>query len=64
MNNLILKCKVCNGTGFTHEECEKCGRDGWVEDLDDGGTMTCPTCDGESAEICPVCQGDGKHYET
>lgn len=45
-------CSECNGEGYEHQECETCGRDGWVEDPDDGGTMSCPECGGDSAEPC------------
>jgi hypothetical protein len=58
------ECKPCRGTGYKHEGCERCERDGWVEDLEDGGTMTCPECNGESAELCSICQGDGLHHVT
>lgn len=27
--------------------CKECEGDGWVEDPSDGGTMTCPRCDGD-----------------
>lgn len=52
-------CKACNGTGYKHEGCDLCERNGWVDDPSDDGTMTCPECEGESAELCPTCEGDG-----
>jgi hypothetical protein len=29
------------------ETCDACHGNGWVEDEEDGGTMTCEQCDGE-----------------
>jgi DnaJ-class molecular chaperone len=29
------------------EDCETCDGAGWVSDPSDGGTMTCPDCEGE-----------------
>lgn len=29
------------------QACPTCGGNGWVYDPSDGGTMTCPDCDGE-----------------
>lgn len=52
-------CNKCDGTGRAHEECETCESNGWVDDPDDGGTMTCPDCQGESAELCLECEGTG-----
>jgi len=50
-----MKCTKCLGNGYTEEECELCGRDGWVDDPDDDGTMTCLECDGEAGNICNHC---------
>jgi DnaJ-class molecular chaperone len=51
------ECPDCKGTGAVDPECEACGGDGWVEDEEDGGTMTCPECLGEK---CPACNGSGE----
>ncbi len=32
---------------YVVEECEECDGKGWVYDPSDGGTMTCPVCDGD-----------------
>lgn len=53
------ECGNCNGTGYLFDECETCGRNGWVDDPKDGGTMTCPDCEGESEEKCDACDGEG-----
>ena len=61
-------CKECNGSGRVNkawqdsEGCETCTNNGWVYDPSDGGTMTCPDCDGESAEVCEPCDGTGWIY--
>jgi DnaJ-class molecular chaperone len=58
-------CETCKGTGRAKEEwqtdegCETCESYGWVPDPSDGGTMTCPDCDGDSAENCEECEGTG-----
>lgn len=52
-------CGYCNGSG-RKEECEKCYGKGWVPDPSDGGTMTCPQCDGDAAEECNKCDGTGE----
>ena len=53
-------CDKCEGTGYADEYCETCERKGWVEDPLDGGTMTCPECDGESETLCEECDGTGQ----
>ena len=46
-------CKECEGTGSAMPEgCQYCEDSGWVDDPEDGGTMTCPECDGLAAEDC------------
>lgn len=35
-------------------KCDMCDGNGWVEDPSDGGTMTCPECEGETME-CVTC---------
>lgn len=55
----IENCTKCDGTGFINPVCEECGRDGFVPDPSDGGYMTCEECDGDSAETCSACEGDG-----
>ena len=37
-------CPNCKGTGRAEPECEECEGNGWVDDPEDGGTMTCPSC--------------------
>lgn len=49
-------CKHCNGTGKEFPDCPECEGRGWVDDPDDGGTMTCPECDDEP---CSECDGEG-----
>ena len=56
-------CKECHGTGFEFDECEGCGRNGWVHDPDGDGYMTCPECDGESGDQCPHCEGTGEQFD-
>ena len=29
------------------DDCETCDGNGWVDDPSDGGTMTCPDCEGD-----------------
>jgi hypothetical protein len=61
----MKECTECGGTGYVEPlECNTCGRDGWVYDPSDGGTMTCPDCDGDCGEHCPAedCDG-GNVYE-
>lgn len=53
-------CKHCNGSGMEAFDCSECSGDGWVDDEEDGGTMTCPECDGEK---CSVCGGSGEAPE-
>lgn len=38
-------CEACAGTGKRGPECEVCAGNGWVDDPDDGGTMSCEECD-------------------
>lgn len=41
------QCPVCREEVEDEKElCKECDGDGWVEDPDDGGTMTCEECDG------------------
>lgn len=51
-------CEACDGTGYAHDECPTCERNGWVDDPK-GGTMTCPDCGGDAAAYCGVCEGEG-----
>ena len=55
------QCTQCDGqrNKFLDEPCQTCGNDGWVDDDIDGGTMTCPECDGEAGQICTDCNGEG-----
>lgn len=57
-----IECPHCEGSGYEYDECETCGRNGWVEDEENGGTMTCPDCEGESSTQCEECEGDGEVY--
>ncbi len=50
------ECKRCNASGYRHDECNTCGRDGYVDDPSDGGYMSCPECYGDSAEECQECE--------
>lgn len=52
-------CSSCAGTGYEYEDCELCGRNGWVDDPSDGGTMVCTACCGDAAEHCKACDGTG-----
>ena len=52
------ECLECDGTGNVNYDCEECEGKGWVDDPSDGGTMCCPTCNGE--EPCPDCGGTGE----
>lgn len=45
-------CEHCEDTRLAHRDCETCEGGGWVDDEEDGGTMTCPEC---NAEPCPHC---------
>lgn len=45
-------CPTCRGTGQAEPDCEECGGNGWVEDEEDGGTMTCPGCRDAQCEEC------------
>ena len=47
-------CDACSGSG--NLECDTCDSAGWVDDPSDGGTMTCPDCQGEK---CIECNGEG-----
>lgn len=51
-----LRCESCDGTGRAAPDCHTCAGAGWVDDPEDGGTMTCPQCDDE---MCDVCGGSG-----
>ncbi|MBI1202628.1 MAG: hypothetical protein GC182_08975 [Rhodopseudomonas sp.] len=51
------KCEECDGTGMDFADCPECQGNGWVDDEEDGGTMTCPTCDGCK---CETCKGSGE----
>ena len=55
-------CKHCDGTGYEYDECETCGRDGWVYDevTPEGGTIVCPDCEGESDVLCERDCDDGQ----
>jgi len=57
-------CKECGGGGRNGDECEDCDSYGYVDDPDDGGTMTCPSCDGYSGENCLICDGEGVLVDT
>lgn len=50
-------CKACDGTGQAVPDCETCDGQGWVEDDEDGGTMTCPDCGDDK---CDHCHGSGE----
>lgn len=52
-------CPTCDGEVYLYDECDTCGRAGWVVDEEDGGTMTCLDCGGESAVRCRECNGEG-----
>lgn len=52
-----LDCPACNGTGMAVPDCESCNGNGWVDDEEDGGTMTCPECNGDK---CDTCDGTGE----
>jgi DnaJ-class molecular chaperone len=52
-------CPECQGTG-RQDECAECNSYGWVDDPEDGGTMTCPGCNGDSCEDCRHCEGTGE----
>ena len=48
--------------GYMEPECNTCGINrGWVNDEEDGGTMSCPECDGDSGLTCELCD-DGWIY--
>lgn len=51
------KCVACDGTGMAVPDCEACEGTGWVDDEKDGGTMTCPECNGDK---CDQCGGSGE----
>lgn len=50
-------CENCNGSGQEINDCPECEGQGWVDDPDDGGTMTCPECENEQ---CNECDGTGE----
>lgn len=50
-------CTECQGTGVAVPDCETCDGNGWVDDEEDGGTMTCPDCLGDR---CEACNGSGE----
>lgn len=52
-----FKCEACDGSGQAEPNCEGCCGTGWVDDPEDGGTMTCPDC---LDEKCERCQGSGE----
>lgn len=54
-DNEWVECPHCNGKKMEFPDCEECEGRGWVDDPD-GGTMSCPECDGES---CSICDGEG-----
>ena len=60
----MIECKKCDGSGYTFPSCERCYRLGWVDDPSDGGTITCPECEGESIERCKLCDGTGETETT
>lgn len=45
-------CSACHGTGMMFPDCDECNGYGWVPDPRDGGTKTCPKCDGAECEQC------------
>ena len=51
-------CQSCNGCG-KQDQCAECENNGWVEDEDDGGTITCLVCDGLADMDCEDCEGTG-----
>ena len=53
----MLDCSACEGTGLEGGECSVCDSNGWVDDPEDGGTMTCPECNDER---CAYCGGEGR----
>ncbi len=55
-------CPCCDGSGYENSECETCGRDGYVDDPSDGGTMTCPDCQGSSDYGCENGCEEGYFY--
>jgi DnaJ-class molecular chaperone len=50
-------CTACEGTGQAVPDCEACDGHGWVDDEDEGGTMTCPEC---LDDKCESCKGSGE----
>lgn len=60
MADVDWKCTECGGTGMAVPDCETCAGNGWVDDPDDGGTMTCPDCLGDK---CEACGGSGERAE-
>lgn len=53
---MIEDCDCCDGSGYD-DSCQECEGRGWVDDESDGGTITCPNCDGDN--ICWYCDGTG-----
>lgn len=51
-----IECPHCHGKKKEFPDCEECNGCGWVEDPEDGGTMTCPAC---NDEVCSECNGEG-----
>lgn len=51
-----VECPHCQGKKMEFPDCASCEGAGWVEDEDDGGTMTCPEC---NSEPCSECDGEG-----
>lgn len=56
-----FECRECDGTGQAVHDCEACQGNGWVEDEEDGGTMTCPECFDDK---CDRCNGTGERTPT
>lgn len=52
MDDPIYYCEHCQDTQLEHPNCETCKGFGWIEDPSDGGTMSCPECDGEPCQTC------------
>jgi len=50
-DNEWVECPHCNGKKVEVPDCEECEGRGWVDDPD-GGTMTCPECNGETCSVC------------
>lgn len=50
-------CPDCAGTGKEMPDCSECHGGGWIDDPEDGGTMTCPECGDQK---CETCNGSGE----